>query len=579
MFANLKKIILNLFLGCFLALLFSGCSGDLSATCDGKKSGIRYSESDYEKLLETKNCENCKLNGDEVDLSNFDFSGSNLRGAELAGANLRGAKLTGGDFSGSILGDRDGGNWGSQTLCVAKVENADFRGVNFKEAGLRYIDLTGFDLRDSNLEGASLRHASKANLSKVNLDRARLDRVNFQDTNLSGASLVKANLRSRHLIKTNFKNANLQKANLHGAKPIQANFEDANLQNANLENVNFKGANLKNANLVGADLRGADLRVGNWQQANFNGATYRLADALEKSGEKYPDTIFPKEFDPVKAGMVRVEIIPDLSKVDPRTIDLRGKYLYQENLDGKDLSGLDFSEANLTEISFAGANLTNTNFSETSFLEVSMENADLRNARLHRLVLQRVNLKGANLQGGTGTVEKGGGPGDPIPNALVELLDASGALIISTTTDVNGNYSFNNLFFGNYIIRVNINGVTHDGEPVKLSPIVQTVPDLNFVVEEGGVMTDIKEISFLESLQISPNPATTLVNVNLMLAQQAEVQLTLTNLLGQHLVNGQHDLTQGRQVIQLDLSNYPTGLYLITLRSGKEVLTKKVFKE
>ena len=40
-----------------------------------------------------------------------------------------------------------------------------------------------------------------------------------------------------------------------------------------------------------------------------------------------------------------------------------------------------------------------------------------------------------------------------VQNATVELLDASGAVIATTTTDSNGDYLFSNIFAGDYSVR------------------------------------------------------------------------------------------------------------------------------
>jgi len=49
-------------------------------------------------------------------------------------------------------------------------------------------------------------------------------------------------------------------------------------------------------------------------------------------------------------------------------------------------------------------------------------------------------------------IQEAGEPG--IPGVLVELLDAAGAVIASTNTDMNGDYYFGDLMEGTYQVQV-----------------------------------------------------------------------------------------------------------------------------
>ncbi|HBM14871.1 MAG TPA: pentapeptide repeat-containing protein [Lentisphaeria bacterium] len=64
-----------------------------------------YKQSDLDKLLSTKSCENGNLT--EADLKGADLRNSNLRrvdftGADLTNANLTGANVEGADFTGAM---------------------------------------------------------------------------------------------------------------------------------------------------------------------------------------------------------------------------------------------------------------------------------------------------------------------------------------------------------------------------------------------------------------------------------------------------------------------------------------------
>lgn len=67
------------------------------------------------------------------------------------------------------------------------------------------------------------------------------------------------------------------------------------LVGANLYFADLRWANLSEANLYGADLRWASLSEANLRGANLGGATYNK------------QTIFPDGFDPIAAGMKKVD--------------------------------------------------------------------------------------------------------------------------------------------------------------------------------------------------------------------------------------------------------------------------------
>ena len=91
-----------------------------------------------------------------LDLSNADLSGANLRTAALAQADLSDAYLLGTDLRRAYLVQAD---LRDAVLRDAVLRDADLRGANLERADLRGSNLHGADLRGSNLHGADLREA------------------------------------------------------------------------------------------------------------------------------------------------------------------------------------------------------------------------------------------------------------------------------------------------------------------------------------------------------------------------------------------------------------------------------------
>ena len=127
----------------FFASLISGCSDEVKvfAICNDNESRIIYSEQDYQRLLRIKNCEKCKLNGINANLSNLDLSEANISSTELAGANLSGTNLTGANLNRVIFSHHDGGQSGTGTTCIANLQGANLESVNLTNANLEQANL------------------------------------------------------------------------------------------------------------------------------------------------------------------------------------------------------------------------------------------------------------------------------------------------------------------------------------------------------------------------------------------------------------------------------------------------------
>jgi len=80
-------------------------------------------------------------------------------------------------------------------------------------------------------------------------------------------------------------------------------------------------------------------------------------------------------------------------------------------------------------------------------------------------------------------------------------------------------------------------------------------------------------------MNIYPNPANDRVAINLDLKIGANYSLSVTNLLGQRVSAFDLDLEKGSSKLNLDVSKYEPGIYLITVQSNQSAITKKLVIE
>ncbi|MEG4856329.1 pentapeptide repeat-containing protein [Microcoleus sp. K1-B6] len=299
--------------------------------------------------------------------------------------------------------------------------------VNFSRANLSGAELSETNLYCSNLSEANLCHAnlhqanlSSANLGKANFINANLSEVNLQGSNLSEANLSGVNLSSVYLLsQTNFSRANLTKANLTGL-----NLRESKLMKADLSNANLSDTNLLMANLEGANLEGSKL-----QQALYNA-----------------QTVFPRGFDPVKAGAYL--IAPNVSL---KEANLARRNLSRVNLSEANLSGANLIKANLQSAQLLQANLNKTNLSEANLSSANLTAANLIGANLMQASLASANLTAADLSGANlKNTETSGANFSGANLSKVNLVGGTLQCNVSGAILTEGNLCGANLRYGNF---------------------------------------------------------------------------------------------------------------------------------
>jgi len=102
--------------------------------------------------------------------------------------------------------------------------------------------------------------------------------------------------------------------------------------------------------------------------------------------------------------------------------------------------------------------------------------------------------------------------------------------------------------------------------------------NFNFKRIETATSTERPGIS-QATLKAFPNPATDLVTFDISGLDRGRYTLSLKNTLGQTLKNRDFTPLSGQTRLQLDVSTYPSGLYLYSLRNerGRVMATRKLY--
>ena len=98
--------------------------------------------------------------------------------------------------------------------------------------------------------------------------------------------------------------------------------------------------------------------------------------------------------------------------------------------------------------------------------------------------------------------------------------------------------------------------------------------EIEGICEEGGERL-IDSEGAIQIAQISPNPAFRVLLIDLEIQEKARTELKITNSAGQLIDNRIIDTSQiGMKNLEIDLSNYSNGNYLITLITPTLVITE-----
>ena len=107
-----------------------------------------------------------------------------------------------------------------------------------------------------------------------------------------------------------------------------------------------------------------------------------------------------------------------------------------------------------------------------------------------------------------------------------------------------------------------------------------TLNNKNLPAQIGEICNlDTRKFSLKESFIVSPNPASSTLNINYHSDHAGDAELALTNLAGQTTFQEKLTNNYGMNKNQIDISTYAPGIYLLTLKAANESVTVKVIKK
>lgn len=176
-------------------------------------------------------------------------------------------------------------------------------------------------------------------------------------------------------------------------------------------------------------------------------------------------------------------------------------------------------------------------------------------------------------------------PGNPIGGIIVKGgKNPGGQYFAQTTTDANGNYSFNNLPSGDYFLFVEIPGLDTIN-PWYVTLNNNSVNNLNWVADSmkvtggGALFQSVNELSIEKyDVKVFPNPANSSLNFSFVLPTANRVEVELYDLLSRKVktICSSVFLDAGMYKKEFSTSDLNSGVYFLKMKIGGKESTCKI---
>ena len=176
--------------------------------------------------------------------------------------------------------------------------------------------------------------------------------------------------------------------------------------------------------------------------------------------------------------------------------------------------------------------------------------------------------------------------GDNFKNQLINgevslfLLDDNNNPLELTYSEVNESFDFSNIAFGDYVIYAEVIGLPTEPAIITLTA-ENPVANIEIHIKPNGVTSGIEEnfadIKLNNSLY--PNPVDSYAHLGLIMLENAQVEITILNQLGQVVSNSKENMTQGVNKVELNTQLYPSGVYFMQIRTSKTTINQKFIKK
>ena len=161
---------------------------------------------------------------------------------------------------------------------------------------------------------------------------------------------------------------------------------------------------------------------------------------------------------------------------------------------------------------------------------------------------------------------------DSVPNAArnmtVLLLNEEDEPVSYLLSGVNGLFGFNELELMTYRIYTEKAGMITHPANLSLSQDNNIIENIHIILDNGEIVSYIEEDPFMtmgNNIDLYPVPARDILNISLESHQYFTTEINIINSIGQSVKYLQADIEKGKNIIRINVKDFPQGIYFIQM--------------
>lgn len=199
-------------------------------------------------------------------------------------------------------------------------------------------------------------------------------------------------------------------------------------------------------------------------------------------------------------------------------------------------------------------------------------------------------IAGAN-QGGPGFVggdvtqgaNKTEGPGDPLADVQVMLLDMNNYPIAYTYSNAQGHFEFDGVPYGTYQVWAEVTGLLTTPAIITISAQEPSINNIGIIVNETEVTTGISPLIEAAKLgfgNVFPNPSANEMFIQISSEANLELNFSIFDVAGRVADSRVVSIPSGKTQVALQTANLSAGIYTLNILSedGSLTISKKLVK-
>lgn len=148
----------------------------------------------------------------------------------------------------------------------------------------------------------------------------------------------------------------------------------------------------------------------------------------------------------------------------------------------------------------------------------------------------------------------------------VQLLSELAEPLITTVLDAQGNFSFNNLPFGKYLVHIDWPGMPCNPYLVELSATQPQHNGVQFTIGASGITTGLSTERSFENTLVFPNPVSDWLNLTTTVRRSGTYTAIVRDLSGRTVMVNEHQLESGAQELQWSFEALAKGMYFLEFK-------------